>query len=436
MFFAKTDNLASSSTYKVLLYFIACVAMIFMLFIHQVFVSSEAFYHKQLERELTSEASTFSLLVSVGDINKIYRLIEERSRASKTFFYRIQKRSGSKTSINYPVLLTSADYYHEGNKRTEVVVRLSATEKLIIGINPNLLRSYRDTVTPILLSGIAIPVILMLAGATLFSLSILKKLARVNQGMSRVISGEKGVKLPESSNDDEFNLLTKKLNFLIEQVEKNESSLKDLSVGMAHDLRTPIARIKLRLEKVLAANPQPYTNELEACHDDLETLLNMFNGLLEISRLNSGKQDVHKEIAHLDVIAQDAVEFLTPLAEEKQQELIFRVDSSFELSGEPSLLFRAVYNLVENAIKYTPKKGTITVVVDPFGLVVVDTGMGVSSKDKLRIKEPMFRADASRTKQGYGLGLSLVDAVVQSHGGELVFSDNKPGLRARILFSS
>ncbi|MEF1220893.1 HAMP domain-containing sensor histidine kinase, partial [Photobacterium damselae] len=158
----------------------------------------------------------------------------------------------------------------------------------------------------------------------------------------------------------------------------------------------------------MAANPQPYTNELEACHDDLETLLNMFNGLLEISRLNSGKQDVHKEIAHLDVIAQDAVEFLTPLAEEKQQELIFRVDSSFELSGEPSLLFRAVYNLVENAIKYTPKKGTITVVVDPFGLVVVDTGMGVSSKDKLRIKEPMFRADASRTKQGYGLGLSLV----------------------------
>jgi len=92
MFFAKTDNLASSSTYKVLLYFIACVAMIFMLFIHQVFVSSEAFYHKQLDRELTSEASTFSLLVSVGDINKIYRLIEERSRASKTFFYRIQKR--------------------------------------------------------------------------------------------------------------------------------------------------------------------------------------------------------------------------------------------------------------------------------------------------------------------------------------------------------
>jgi len=80
----------------------------------------------------------------------------------------------------------------------------------------------------------------MLAGATLFSLSILKKLARVNQGMSRVISGEKGVKLPESSNDDEFNLLTKKLNFLIEQVEKNESSLKDLSVGMAHDLRTPM----------------------------------------------------------------------------------------------------------------------------------------------------------------------------------------------------
>ena len=97
------------------------------------------------------------------------------------------------------------------------------------------------------------------------------------------------------------------------------------------------------------------------------------------------------------------------------------------------MLFRsAVYNLVENSIKYTPEQGVIDVIVDHFGVVVIDNGMGVSNEDKKRIREPMFRADRSRTHQGFGLGLSLVEAVVIRHNGELVFSDNHPGLRSRL----
>ncbi len=433
MSFAGPDNLSRSSIFKVLLYFIACVAMIFMLFVHQVFVSSETFYHKQLKRELNSETSTFSMLADTGNIENIRQSVANRSKQNNAFTYRISSASYQATNSSYPAALAGNNVSAQNITQPESIILLPNKEQLVIGINPELLQEYRDTVTPMLLTGIAIPVILMLAGATLFAVSILNKLSRVNQGMNRVIYGEKGVKLPVSRNDDEFDILAIHLNFLIEQVEKKENSLKSLSVGMAHDLRTPIARMKLRLESLLVTNNSPHQNELEACHDDLEILLGMFNGMLEIANLNSGKQNIEKEYVDLSKISQDVIEFLLPISDEKKQNLYLRQDAPYHLQGEPSLLFRAIYNLVENAIKYTPECGEIIVIVDNFGLVVTDNGYGVSDKDKERIREPMFRVDRSRTHQGFGLGLSLVEAVIACHGGKLAFSDNNPGLRARLL---
>ncbi|SMY32028.1 Sensor protein CpxA [Photobacterium malacitanum] len=431
MSYAGPENLSRSTIFKVLMYFITCVAFIFILFINQVVVSSETFYHQQLKRDLVNEANLFTMMLNKGNSVELYKTITQRSKNNTTFSYIVQP---AKPVVDEIATYPAASFIFSRGKTTQLsqVVKLPRGMELEIKINPQFMQAYRQTVIPMLLSGIAVPVIIMLAGASLFAIVILKKLARVNQGMNRVILGEKGVKLPVSSNDDEFDVLTIHLNFLIEQVEKKETSLKALSVGMAHDLRTPIARMKLRLERLLTQPTEPYTDELEACHDDLEVLLSMFNGMLEIANLNSGKQQIDKEWVDLSQVCRDVVEFLLPISDEKKQQLTFREDQPYRLQGEPSLLFRAVYNLVENAIKYTPEHGVINVIVDHFGIVVTDNGMGVSDEDKEKIREPMFRADRSRTHQGFGLGLSLVEAVVIRHNGELVFSDNNPGLRSRL----
>ncbi|MCP4956351.1 MAG: HAMP domain-containing histidine kinase [Photobacterium aquimaris] len=431
MSYAGPENLSRSTIFKVLMYFITCVAFIFILFINQVVVSSETFYHQQLKRDLVNEANLFTMMLNKGNSAELYKTITQRRKNDTTFSYLVKP---TKPVIDEVATYPATAFIFSRGKTIQLsqVVKLPRGMELVIKINPQFMQAYRQTVIPMLLSGIAVPVIIMLAGASLFAIVILKKLARVNQGMNRVILGEKGVKLPVSSNDDEFDVLTIHLNFLIEQVEKKEESLKALSVGMAHDLRTPIARMKLRLERLLTQPTAPYTDELEACHDDLEVLLSMFNGMLEIANLNSGKQHIDKEWVDLSQVCRDVVEFLSPISDEKQQQLIFREDQPYRLQGEPSLLFRAVYNLVENAIKYTPDHGIINVIVDHFGIVVTDNGMGVSDEDKGRIREPMFRADRSRTHQGFGLGLSLVEAVVTRHNGELVFSDNNPGLRSRL----
>ncbi|WP_261857007.1 sensor histidine kinase [Photobacterium sanguinicancri] len=437
MFFDNRELLSRSSTFKLLLYFLACIGVIYTVFVHQVYLSSDAFHRKQLDRELSQETEVFAALATQGKIDATRTLIAEKQSISSPFTYHIQPVSTQTVSLSYPAALTGNQPYFELSElKSGSSLLLDDHTVLRIEINQDLLQQYRDDLAPMMISGVALPVIVMIAGAVWFAVNIIQKLQRVNFAMNRVLCGEKSVKLAVSRNDDEFDLLSIHLNFMIEQIEKKESSLKALTVGIAHDLRTPMSRMKLRIESLLddANNPQ-IKKELEACHDDLELLLGMFNGMLEIANLNSGKQLVSKQPVDLAAVAQDAVDFLRPLAEEKLQQLTIRQDTPYQLDGEPNLLFRATINLIENAIKYTPEKGIITVVTDPFGVVVIDNGEGISDLDKSRVCEPMYRGDKSRTQAGYGLGLSLVDAVMKRHGGEVIFRDNTPGLRARLYFS-
>nr|WP_305460862.1 hypothetical protein [Photobacterium leiognathi] len=233
----------------------------FILFINQVFVSSESFYQNQLEQDLNNEVSLFERMLDKGDYQAVIEAVDEHDKLDNAFEYRITSSINTDTSITYPAVFSQTRLK---STKLERVLDFPDNKQLIIGINLKLMHAYRDSMIPVLVTGIVVPVILMLAGALLFAISILKKLERVNHGMNRVILGEKGVKLPVSANDDEFDVLTIHLNFLIEQVEKKEESLKELSVGMAHDLRTPIARMKLRLEDLLTKDTAPFTKDLEA----------------------------------------------------------------------------------------------------------------------------------------------------------------------------
>jgi len=168
----------------------------------------------------------------------------------------------------------------------------------------------------------------------------------------------------------------------------------------------------------------------------LELILSLFNSMLEIAKLNSGQINISKESIDLGKVTQDAIEFIAPVAEAKQQRLTFRQDTLCEVTGDRSVLFRAVFNLLENAVKYTPSGGSIDIVADCYGVVIADTGVGISDYDKMYVCRPMYRADQSRSEAGNGLGLSLVDAVVNLHNAHLFLRDNNPGLRARLYFDN
>ena len=426
MSFVDDYSLTRSSVFKTLVGLFVLVTVINVIVIRQVYKDSDAFHRAQLIRQLQDESSEFSYAANQSK-EDVERLLAVKQTSDTNFYYRLSERTSPLLTTSYPVVSLMPETAN---------ISIGDTHRLVIGIDRQAVEEYRKTLIPIVFSGIVLPIAVMLIAALFFTLLILKRLERVNQAMNRVLCGEKSVKIPVSKQDDEFDILAIHLNFMIEQMAKNEESLKSLTVGMAHDMRTPMARLKLRLEEVLSDSTltDEHQNQFSACHDELELILSLFNSMLEITKLNSGQTLIATERVDLGKIAQDAIEFISPIAEMKQQSLVCRLDQECEVLGDKSLLFRAVFNLVENAVKYTPEKGEIEVVVDYFGVTVADNGIGISDKDKINVCRPMFRADKSRTEFGNGLGLSLVDAVVKRHHAHLILRDNTPGLRARLYF--
>ncbi|MEZ9685605.1 sensor histidine kinase [Vibrio atlanticus] len=426
MSFVDDYSLTRSSVFKTLVGLFVLVTVINVIVIRQVYKDSDAFHRAQLIRQLQDESSEFSYAANQSK-EDVERLLAVKQTSDTNFYYRLSEQTSPSITTSYPVISLMSETAN---------ISIGDTHRLVIGIDIKAVEEYRKTLIPIVFSGIVLPIAAMLIAALFFTVLILKRLERVNQAMNRVLCGEKSVKIPVSKQDDEFDILAIHLNFMIEQMAKNEESLKSLTVGMAHDMRTPMARLKLRLEEVLSDSTlaDEHQEQFSACHDELELILSLFNSMLEITKLNSGQTLIATERVDLGKIAQDAIEFISPIAEMKQQSLVCRLDQECEVLGDKSLLFRAVFNLVENAVKYTPEKGKIEVVVDYFGVTVADNGIGISDKDKMNVCRPMFRADKSRTEFGNGLGLSLVDAVVKRHHAHLILRDNTPGLRARLYF--
>ncbi len=429
MSFADNSALTRSSIFKTLVALSILVTVLNIIIIRQLYIDSDNFHQQRLTAQLNDEVREFAFAAKQSS-SEVERLLKTKQATNTPFSYRI---------VEYIEPTQSTHYYpisHLTNLSTKF--RISDSHQLEIDVDRQVLAAYKEALIPIVLTGVMLPSATLLVATFFFTVLILRRLETVNQAMNRVLCGERAVKLPVSRQDDEFDILSIHLNYMIEQMAKNETTLKSLTTGLAHDMRTPMARLKLRLEGILdderSLNAE-HSQQVSACHEELELLLSLFNSMLEIAKLNSGQTNITFQTVNLSKIAHDALEFVTPLAEQKQQQLIIRDDQPCLVSGDPSLLFRAIFNLIENAVKYTPEKGTIEIVIDKLGVVIADNGIGIADQDKLHVCQPMYRADKSRTEQGNGLGLSLVDAIAHRHGAQLLLKDNHPGLRARFYFN-
>ncbi|WGV98895.1 HAMP domain-containing sensor histidine kinase [Vibrio sp. YMD68] len=426
MSFADDYTLTRSSIFKTLVGLFLFIAVVNMVVLRQVYIDSDEFHRLQLTKQLNDEIMEFRFVAAQGK-GEVERLLQTKQTTNTPFYFHLQEQADRVYSGNFYPIVTLP-------KNHKTFIPIGESHQIEIGVDPETVEAFRQSLIPIVLSGIILPIAVMLVAALFFTLVIQKRIEVINKAMNRVLCGERGVKIAVSEQDDEFDVIAIHLNFMIEQMALNEASLKSLTVGMAHDMRTPMARLKLRLEDMLsqADISDDHQNQLAICHDELELILSSFNSMLEIAKLNSGQLSIQTELVDLGKIAQDALEFISPVADQKQLTLCFREDQHCSIMGDRSLLFRAVFNLIENSVKYTPIHGEVSVVIDQFGVVVVDSGIGISDADKLNVCRPMYRADKSRSEQGNGLGLSLVDAVVKRHHAKLIFRDNNPGLRARI----
>ncbi len=237
-------------------------------------------------------------------------------------------------------------------------------------------------------------------------------------------------------NEDELNTLSHTINGMLDQIEQLVHGVRNVSNSIAHDLRTPLAELRSRLEELSLIRPPPEQAyaEIDGAVADVDRVMRIFDALLRLAEIDAGMR--RSGFVSLDAsdLAASAVEFYEPAAELKDIELRFNAAGPVLVSGDPVLLAQALGNLIDNALKYAPKNGIIEVAVRRLEdgsaeISVADNGPGISAAEKGKVVERFYRGDASRGTPGVGLGLSLVQAVAKLHGSTLELLDQAPGLR-------
>ena len=282
-------------------------------------------------------------------------------------------------------------------------------------------------------------------GGTVMSRNLLRRVEQVNRTSERVMAGNLSDRVPLRGTSDEFDQLAANLNRMLDQIERLMTAMREVTDDVAHDLRTPLSRLRTRLERALVAPSEASSaagsaqNEaIRAAIEEADRLLATFNALLRIAELESGARHDQTEPLDLSEVARSAAELYEPVAEEKGFTLKVLAEPGVRIRGDRHLLSQALANLLDNAIKYAGGGALELRVFSENGqavLEVADRGPGIPEADRQSVFDRFVRLEPSRTTPGNGLGLSLVRAIAQRHGGSVTLVGNDPGLRVRLTFA-
>jgi signal transduction histidine kinase len=278
------------------------------------------------------------------------------------------------------------------------------------------------------------------AGTILIRRQLLARVQGMRTTVSAIMGGDLRRRLPASGSGDELDTLSQTINGMLDHIERLIHGISDVSNSLAHDLRTPLAELRSRLEELTLTRPEPAETfaEIEAAVADVDRVMRIFAALLRLAELDTGAR--RSGFVQVDAarVAAEVVEFYEPAAEQKGVAFSFQAEGVASVAGDPVLLAQALSNLIDNSLKCVAERGTIRVCVakredGSVAIEVADNGPGIAAADKPKVTERFFRGDASRGTPGVGLGLSIVDAVAKLHGGVLELLDNHPGLRAQMV---
>jgi signal transduction histidine kinase len=415
---------------------------------------------EQITNTVNGEISGLSQQYTAGGLRRLVIVVDLRSRRPGSSLYLLTTPAGEGLAGNVgslqPGVLDHPGWLETSYRRIEAtqgtehralvrVVQLPGGFRLLVGRDLEERERLYGIITNAGRWSFALVVLLGLAGGFFVSRRVLNRIDAMTETAQTIMAGDLAGRLPVAGTGDELDRLADHLNAMLERIEALMRGLKEVSDNIAHDLKTPLTRLRNRCEQALRgpAGDTDYRAALESTIAESDELIRTFEALLMIARAESGH--ARGNMAEFDAaeIARDVGELYEPLADEKGLALKVDAPTAAPVRGNRELVSQALANLVDNAIKYAGPCRLINgepaeIMVkagsegDRITLTVADHGPGIAEADRGRVVERFVRLEQSRSEPGSGLGLSLASAVARLHGGELKLEDNHPGLRSII----
>jgi signal transduction histidine kinase len=414
---------------------------------------------RQVLAALTAEARILASELNVGGPGKLTETVTALSRPGSIGLYYLADRNGAKIAGNLNRIPPELEADPQGGVfsyqppappggsprlAVAIPVDLGGDVRLIIGRDIEDQRAFADSIRTVFLLGFGILSLIGLLGGLAVSRLILNRIEAITGTSRSIIEGDLSQRIPTSGRGGELDALAANLNEMLDRIEGLMTGLREVSDNIAHDLKTPLNRLRNAAEAALRdpRGGEAYREGLERTIEKSDELIKTFNALLLIARLEAGPLEDSIETFDLGRFVEDVSELYMPAAEEAGFVLSIEAAPNVFVRANRQLIGQAIANLIDNAIKYSrggEPGSAITVRVyrsgDGVALSVSDHGPGISPSDRERALKRFVRLEASRTKPGTGLGLSLVAAVARLHHGEIRLEDNHPGLKVVLLLS-
>lgn len=332
-----------------------------------------------------------------------------------------------------------------GSSRAYNPVRVAETElsnglKLTIGHEISDEKALLDHTFFLVASAIVLTLLFSLIGGMWIGAHVLRRIDSVNRAASDIMSGDLSRRLAVTARDDEFDEVSSKINQMLNRIEDLMSGMQQVTNNVAHDLRSPLTRLRNRLEVTLLENRDAdnYREVMAEAIGDADSLIQTFNSMLSIARLEAGIDAVEWADADIGDLVGELSELYEAVAEDSGLVFTTNIKSSPTYHCNKHLIAQCITNLLDNSFKYTKKPGVVGLTLEgndeQFTITVFDNGPGIPVEERERVFKRFVRLENERNSPGNGLGLSLVQAVVRIHGATLGLEDNFPGLKTTLTF--
>ncbi len=455
------SRIFASLTFRFMFAYVAGLSLAVFVVLALIFASYSSNYYSAVNQSIKDEAVRLRTIYRGGGVDALGAAFArpQNGRSEERFLYLLSDPDRNRlagTLDTWPAEIyqswVALEYsvWVQGvtDTRQQMIThveRLDSTHLLLVARSYSDMILFERIILNVLLRSMFVTILLGALGGAVVAGRSMRDVESINRAVESIMHGDLSERINIKNSRGGFRSLAITFNLMLDRIQALMEGMRQVSDNIAHDLRTPLTRLRnhlASLQSMFASGAQSTVtdeaqNTVQALLEEADGLLATFNALLRIAQIESGNRQSGFRPLDMTVILHDVIELYEPLAAEKRIEISAKLAASLPLLGDRDQLFQAFANLLDNAIKYTPEAGNIEIRAEvsnaEIWVEVADSGWGIPAADREKVFRRFYRVECSRSQQpGNGLGLSLVQAVVNLHAGSIALADNHPGLKVTV----